>query len=192
MGRTIAFGLSVLASIGLAAAHPASAAPPFSDTLCPRAVPKVVAFNEAATSNDAAKIRDAAHGAGDAYRGCAIDRQASDSTAIEPSVNYNKTRAAQFLVVAGRLDAAAGDAKAAAATLHDARALAADVVDWQPQSLSYSASNGSAGNSSSRNSDRNGSRFKSNAQEILTAADQELAKLAGSAPAAQPAPSPKP
>lgn len=189
MGRTTAFAFAA-ACAAIAAAAPASAAPPFSDTMCPRAVPHVVAFNDAAAANDAVKIRAAAHGAADAYRACASAAQATPNLAIEPIVNYDKTRAAQFLIVAGRLDAASGDAKGAATALNDGRSLARDVVEWQPQSLSYTMSNGGAGNSSSRNSDRNGSRYKSAALEIVASAEQELAKLAQASP--QPAASTKP
>jgi hypothetical protein len=189
MGRLTAFAFAAVCA-AIAATAPASAAPPFSDTNCPRAVQNVVAFNDAAAANDAPKIRAAAHGAADAYRACASVAQATTNIAVEPIVNYDKTRAAQFLIVAGRLDAASGDAKAATAALTEARAMAKDVVEWQPQSLSYTMSNGGAGNSSSRNSDRNGSRYKTAALEIVASADVELAKLGQASP--QPAASTKP
>lgn len=165
------------------------AAPPFSDPMCPRAVQSVIAFNDAAAGNDALKIRDAARSAAAAYRACASVAQATPNVALEPTVNYQKTRAAQFLVVEGRLDATAGDRNAAVAALHDARSFAAEVVEWQPQSMSYTMSN-SAGNAAARNTDRNGSRYKDAAAAILASADAELGKLGVASP--QPAPSTKP
>lgn len=181
----------VVAGTLLAPAQPAAAAAPsFSDVMCPRAVGSVVAFNDAASINDVAKVRAAARAAAQAYRECASAAQATPNLALEPTVNYDKTRAAQFLIVAGRLDAASGDVKDASTALRDGRTMALEVVEWQPQQSSYTMSNGGAGNSASRNSDRNGSRYKDNAREIVTAADAELAKLGQAA--AQPAPSSKP
>ncbi len=173
----------------LAGSLPAVAAEPFSDTLCPRSVPKVIEYNEVSGGNNADKIVAAAHGAAEAYALCGSDAQGS-GVAIEPLVNYDKTRSAQFLVVAGRVESLLGDAKQAMADLRKARSLATEVSEWQPQAMSYQMSSGAAGNSSSRNNDRNGSRYKAVALEIVTAADAELAKLRPASP--QPAASPKP
>jgi hypothetical protein len=184
------------AAIGLAAAPRfATAAPSFSDAFCPRAVPKVVAFGELSAKDDAAKIAAAAKSAADAYRLCASDAQSTLNVAVEPTVNYDKTRAAQFLVVAGRAEVAAGQNQAAIADLREARKIAVDVVEWQPQSQSYRMSSKAAGNSSARNNDRNGSEYKPSAVDIVAAADAALAPLlapAGASAAPQPAASPKP
>jgi len=184
---SIVFAVAVF---GIAAPPPARGADAFADPLCPRAVPKVVAFNDAAPSNDMTKIGAAARDAAEAYRACASEAQATLNLAIEPTVNYDKTRAAQFLVVAGRAAAARGDDKAAVAALRDAKLLATDVAEWQPQSLAYHMSSGRAGNSSQRNTDRNGSRYKSAADDIVAAANEALAKLDAS-PALSAPPLPK-
>jgi len=185
----------VLAAVAFGLVVPSPGVAGFSDAICPRAVPKVVAFGEAGQSNDPAKIAAAAKDAAAAYRQCASDAQSTVNVAVEPTVNYDKTRAAQFLVVAGRAETVLKDAKSATADLADARKLATDVAEWQPQSQTFHMSSGLAGNSSDRNSDRNGSRYKDAAKEIVTAADQALANLGVSpAPAASPAAaaSPKP
>jgi len=175
------------------AAPPAAraATPPYSDTMCPRAAPPVIAFNDAASSADPVKIAGAAKSAAEAYRLCATDAQASQRVQYEPVVNYDKTRAAQFLVVAGRAEAVLGHNEAALAELRDARRIAADVAEWQPSSQTYHMSSGLDGNSADRNTDRNGSRYKPAAVEIVAAADAALAKLNGtSVPATAPAPAP--
>ncbi|HEV3088201.1 MAG TPA: hypothetical protein VGX96_13345 [Candidatus Elarobacter sp.] len=191
--------LCVAVALGaLAAARPATADTPPADTICPRAVPKVVAFNEAATSKDVAKITAAARSAAEAYQLCASDAQVAKGVAVEPTVNYDKTRAAQFMVVEGRALAATGNATDAVAVLKNARHLADDVFGWQPESQTWHASStgggpsnsddagpSSGGNSAARNADRNGSRYREAAKAIRSAADDELAKLG--APAAAPA-----
>ncbi|HEX3548935.1 MAG TPA: hypothetical protein VHT53_01075 [Candidatus Elarobacter sp.] len=171
-----------------AAAH---AAPVPEDALCPRAVPKLVAFNDATGSKDVAKIGGAARDAAAAYQLCASDAQVTKGVAVEPTVNYDKTRAAQFLVVYGRTQTAGGNTAEAITAFKDAKRLASDVATWQPESQTWHASQTtgapggmhddspgpSGGNSAGRNTDRNGSRYKTAAAEIVTAADQELAKL---------------
>lgn len=186
--------------VAVAAARPAAAGTAPADTLCPRAVPKIAAFNEAAASKDIAKITAAARAAAEAYELCASDAQVAKGVAVEPSVNYDKTRAAQYLVVEGRALAAGGNTADAIVALKAARRFADDVFTWQPESQAWHASattgGGSAeagstasmtssaaggGNEAHRNTDRGGSRYKESAGEIRDAADAELKKL-------QPAP----
>lgn len=169
-------------------AFPARAADVPKDALCPRAVPKVSAFNDAAAGGDGAKIAAAAQAAADAYALCAVDAQVA--TSIEPAVNYDKTRRAQFLVVVGRADAAVGKPAEALAALRTARAVADEVYTWLPSSTSYTTSNRTSGTSSDRNGDRVGSRYRDSAHQIQAAADAELAKLepAGAAPAPSASP----
>jgi hypothetical protein len=185
--------LAVAAS-ALAATRPAIAETAVADPICPRAVPKLVAFNEAAASKDVAKITAAARSAADAYTLCASEAQVTKGVAVEPTVNYDKTRAAQYLVVLGRALAASGNAAEAGTALKSARTLADDVFGWQPDAQTWHASQTSGGvpggkpaddpglvgggNSAARNTDRNGSRYKEAARQIRTAADEELAKLA--------------
>jgi hypothetical protein len=187
-----------IAASAIAAAHPAAAAPLPTDQMCPRAVPKIVALNDAAASLDKGKIATAARGAADAYSVCASEAQVAKGVAIEPTVNYDKTRAAQYFVVVGRALAASGNTAEAGAALKTARQYADDVIGWQPESISWHASQTSGGpvagegmaptggNTAARNPDRDGSRYKDVARQILSAADQELAKL-GLAPSSVPA-----
>jgi hypothetical protein len=184
--------LVAVAATALAAPNAAAAADLApTDAVCPRAVPKIVAFNDAATSKEVAKIAAAARALADAYQLCASDAQVTKGVAVEPTVNYDKTRAAQYLVVEGRALAASGNAVEAATALKSARHFADDVATWQPESQTWHATNigggpgtgpsdgppSSGGNSAARNTDRNGSRYKDAATQIRTAADEELAKL---------------
>jgi hypothetical protein len=106
-------------------------------------------------------------------------------------VNYDKSRAAQFLVVEGRALAAAGKTADAVAALTTARRLADDVATWQPEAQTWHASSTtggpvagddpgpqSGGNTAAHSTDHGGSRYKTAAVEIRTAADDALAKLA--------------
>ena len=190
MRRYHSFAVLAMAVAVLAPSAPARAADAPRDTLCPRAVPKLVAFNEAGATGDPAKIALAAYAAAEVYQLCATDAQLV--TSIEPAVNYDKTRRAQFLVVAGRADAVAGKPAEAAAALRGARALAAEVADWLPSSTSYTTSNRTSGTSSDRNGDRKGSRYRDVAHQIQAAAEAELAKLGptSASPAASPSPDP--
>lgn len=189
--RLFQFAVSVFCAAGctLFASPPAFAADAPSDVACPRAVPKLIAFNEASASSDAAKIAAAARDAADAYRTCASN--SSVNVPVEPTVNYDKTRAAQFLVVLGRAQVASGNTVDGAKSLKDARGLASEVAEWVPSAQSYSRT--MAGETSSaRNTDRNPSRYKSTAIEIRDAATQELAKLAAPTAGTSPVPAATP
>ena len=198
--------LSSLLIIAVAAAsvvsgRPAAAAPPFADPLCPRAVPKVLDFNAAGASNDAGKIAATARAAADAYQLCAADAQVTKGVAIEPTVNYSKTREAQFLVVEGRALLTLGNNADALAPLKNARRLADEVATWQPEPQLWVASQttgGTAmaggnsptqngGNTAMHNSDKDNSRYKTAALEIRATADEALGRFQAVAPA-----SPKP
>jgi hypothetical protein len=72
-----------------------------------------------------------------------------------------------------------------------ARGLATDVAQWLPDAEAGSISNGRAGNSASRNTDRQPSQYKDAATDIQAAADAELAKL-GAVPAPVPTAQPSP
>jgi len=184
---TVLTGVALLAGVS---SLPASAQS-FSDTLCPRATPKVVAYKAATDTKDPAKIAAAARDAAEAYQLCVSEGQVNYP--IEPTVNYDKTQAAMYLFAEGRALAVAGDVKNAVAPLQTSRKLADDVVEWQPQSQSFYASNGSEGDSAAHNSDRNGSRYRGSATDIRNADDQFLARLGvAPPPAAVPAASPAP
>jgi hypothetical protein len=197
MNRTKASRAGVVAVVLCALAGSAAGAAPAppGDAICPRAVPKIAAFAEAVATNDTAKIVVAARAAADAYQLCAADAQSTSNVAIEPTVNYDKTREAQYLVLVGRSLLASGNPDGITA-LKTARKLADDVADWQPSSIAFNETNHAThqmgavadGSTTQRNSDRNGSRYRSVAVEIRNAADEALARTQ----ATQPQPSTKP
>ncbi|MBV8369697.1 MAG: hypothetical protein JO036_12330 [Candidatus Eremiobacteraeota bacterium] len=172
------------------AAVPAAAADAPADLVCPRAVPKLVAFHDASATKDLAKILPAVREAADAYLTCLSE--AKTRTYEEPYMNYDRTRAAQFLVVEGRVLALRGDTKSAVAVLEDAHDLAQQVVTWLPMSQTYiQSSNVHVGNSATRSTDRDGSRYQAEAKAVLAAADDELVKL-DATPRRQASASPSP
>jgi len=187
--------LAVILGSGTVAAGtlPARAADPtFSDTLCPRAVPKVTTLNsDVVAKSDYTKLVDDARAVSDAYLNCTTDARSTFGIAYEPVINYDQTRTAQYLVVLGRLQAATGNVADAIASFKSAHTLAINVADWIPDAEVGSASNGLAGNSAGRNKDRQPSRYKDAAVQIKASAEEELAKLgAGPAPAPSSQPSP--
>lgn len=194
----------VVAASMVAAAAPALAGTASADTICPRAVPKLVAFNDAAASKDIAKIAAAARGAADAYSLCASDASVAKGVAVEPAVNYDKTRAAQYLVVLGRALAANGNATEATTALKNARQYADEVFGWQPDAQKWHASqttggtghgdlppDAAGGNMAVRNSDRDGSRSKETARQIRAAADEALEALIPRRQSTIPSPAPE-
>jgi hypothetical protein len=177
------YALAVVPSIASAAT------PAYTDALCPGAVPDVTAFNNDALAKDYAKLVTDAQATANAYHICTVDARASTGLPVEPTVNYDQTREAQFLVVLGKLQVATGKSADAVASFKTALALATDVAQWMPDAESWTASNGLGGNSSSRNTDRQPSQYKEAAVAIQAAANAELAKL-GLGPS--PAPNAKP
>jgi hypothetical protein len=189
--RSYNLGLSLALAACLAGApHVARAADAPADTFCPRAVPKLVAFNQVAADGgkDLAKVVATARDTAYEYQLCIAE--ATTHVFDEPRINYDRVRASQFLVVEGRALAATGDTKGALQALKDARALADYVAKWEANSQEYSQSNNGSGYSSSRGpADHTGSRYREAATQIVTAADTELAKLV-SHPQAQASPKP--
>jgi hypothetical protein len=180
-------------SVLLTASRSAEGAdPPYTDALCSRAIPNVTTFNDDAIAKRYAHILDDAQAVVNAYRDCTTDAQETTSLAVEPTVNYDKTRTAEFLVVLGRLQVANGMPAEAIESFKGARALAVDVAQWIPDAEKWSRSNSRrTGNSSTRNADRQPSRYKDAAVQIQASADGELAKLGVVLPpAAQPSASP--
>lgn len=156
------------------------------DNLCNQATPRLIAFHDASLSNDLTKIATAAHAAAAVYQTCLSE--AKTATIEEPRWNYDRTRAAQFLVVEGRSLAATGDTVGAVKALQAARALAVDVVAWQASSQGFHQSNNGAGYSADRNTDHSGSQYKGNAQQVIAAVDEALSKLGVAIPQASPKP----
>jgi hypothetical protein len=193
-GTQLTCSALVIALCGAGGLGTAQAAPLTSDDVCPRAVPKLVAFKDASASNDLTKIAAAAGAAAEAYKLCEGD--AVVRLTEEPAVNYDRTRAAQYLVVEGRALAATGDKARAIDAFRDARLLAEKVVLWSPMSQTYVQSNHApVGDTevqrAGRNTDTRPSRYHDAAIEIRSAADTELEKL-GSRRQATPESSPKP
>jgi hypothetical protein len=188
--RSFSFWVAAAFAACSAAAPLAGVADTHTDIVCPRAVPHLVEFQSASTGNDVKKILAAARGAADAYLTCLSE--AKTRTYEEPYVNYDRTRAAQFLVVEGRALAATGDTKGAVTALQDAHALSEEVVKWQPMAQTYTQSSDvNIGNSAYHSTDHRGSRYEAEAKAVLAAADDELVKL--NAPARrQTSPSPSP
>ncbi len=172
----LALSLALVACLA-GAPYAVRAADAPADTFCPRAVPSLVAFNQLAAEGgkDPAKVASVAGEAAHQYQLCI--GEATTNVVDEPRINYDRVRAAQFLVVEGRALAATGDAKGALQALKDARTLADFVAKWEPSAQDYSqASNG--GYSASRSTpDHTGSRYRESATQIVAAADTELAKL---------------
>ncbi|MBV9438555.1 MAG: hypothetical protein JOZ24_01040 [Candidatus Eremiobacteraeota bacterium] len=188
--------LAALFAAGLVPSY-AAAASPHKDAWCPVSVAKLEAFDAAAASNDPEKIGIAAQGVVEAYMNCAAEAQIARN--VEPAMNYDKTRAAQFEVVVARSLAAQGKIADAVAAYREARKGATDVADWTPSSMSYAVSNGGGGTSTSRNSSRGTSQYHTAALAVRDAVDAELAKLGvttaptgSAAPTAAPAPLPSP
>lgn len=177
--RSPGFAFSLLVAACLASApHVVVAAEPPADTFCPRAVPKLIAYNQVVADGgkDLAKVATVAREAADEYQLCI--EEATTRVVDEPRINYDRVRASQFRVVEGRALAATGDAKGALQALKDGRALADYVAKWEASSQSVSQANNGSGYSSSRGpADRTGSRYREAATQIVTAADAELAKL---------------
>ena len=173
--RSLGVGIAI-ALIASSAAAPAKAADAPADLVCPRAVPKLAAYRDAVATSNLAKILPAVRSVADAYLTCLSE--AKTRTYEEPYMNYDRTRAAQFLVVEGRALAATGDTHSAVAALNDAHDLAEQVVIWQPMSQTYiQSSNVHVGNHAGRSSDLDGSRYRDAAKAVLAAADDELVKL---------------
>jgi hypothetical protein len=168
---------------------PAGAAP--KDAYCPEAAAKVEAFSALATANDPAKIAAAAADAAEVYRGCALS--ATSVGNIEPAVNYDQTRVAQFEFAQARALLLLNKPTEAVRLFRDARMLADRVAAWTPSGMVYINSNRPGVSDSALNRDRKPSSYQKNALAIRDAADAQLAQLGASPePSAQPAPSPSP
>lgn len=120
------------AMLGVLVPGPARADEKFSDTTCPAAVPSVVGFTTVANTPplDPAALLSAAIAAGDAYQVCALQLRTDQRS--EPQGHYAQFRAAQYFVVAGRVEIQLGKFDLARKYLGVARQEATDVAGWQP------------------------------------------------------------
>jgi hypothetical protein len=122
--RTIHRAIVAGAMLGVLVPGPARAEEKFSDTTCPATVPSVVAFTSIANAPpiDPATLLSAAIAVGDAYEVCA--EQLRTDQRREPQAHYAQFRAAQYFVVAGRVEIQSGKFDLARKYLGVAR--------WQP------------------------------------------------------------
>jgi hypothetical protein len=179
MLRFIVTGACVLSSIvplGLVS----SASDLAVDAICPSAVPKVAAFGSLPPSSEPKQIETVARAAFETYLAC-YNRQKfaglSNPSLQREWMNYDQTKAAQFLVIVGRCQAAQGKPVDAAVSLKQARAYTLEVIEWVPPAQTiHGSSTGAA--TSERNNDHSRSRWYDTAVAVRDAADAELAKLA--------------
>jgi hypothetical protein len=154
--RVVASAVAVAVVATTHAALPASGT--FSDPLCPEAAQYVVALSKLKASDTPNAVYAAAGAASAAYDTCAKRHLASGD--FEPGVHYSYTREASFDVVQARALLADGRAADARRLARDAKRLATDVYEWR-----YS------------DRDNRPSLYRDAAQEIVTAADEVLARL---------------
>jgi hypothetical protein len=177
---------AVLAALAVGLSAPAFAADPHADPFCPEAVGKTNAFIAAAKGNDPSEVAVAAHAVYDTYMSCAASAKLAN--AVEPAVNYDETRAAQYAFAEGRAFAAAGRKDEAVKALQISRKLSDSVVRWLPVPYAEHTSNIRGQSWTESNPDRRPSVYAPNAKDVRDAADAMLAKLGVAAPVASPAP----
>ncbi len=164
-----------------------SAAPAFTDTVCPNATPAVIAVGALKTSDSPDRVYEAAHAASSAYELCGRTKLADGDT--EPGLHYAYTRQAGFGVLAARALLRLNRADDAKREFEADRRLALEVVDWRVSgSVVTSSANVNGTNDVTHTGDTRGSVYASSAKEIVAAIDAELAKLAAPSPAPKPSP----
>jgi hypothetical protein len=190
MMTDVRFALACTLAFALGGA-PARAAEAIADPICPSAVPRLVALEDAGRSSDAKNMEKAAHAVVDAYTACYNNQKFNGraNPALQQEwMNYDQTRIGQYLVIVGRTQAAQGKTAEAAASYKDAQSHVLDVIGWAPMAQTiHGSSSGSA--NSERTSDKNHSRWYETAVAVRDAASEELAKVAPAAPG-QPTPKP--
>jgi hypothetical protein len=194
--RRVLTVISGIAAVATTAAATSAAPLPLSDPMCPRAVPRIAAFNEAAKSDDVGRIALAARATADIYAQCAADAQSQTGKflSVEPYANYETTREAQFRVVEARALIASGDLAGGVRAMREALRLADYVANWQPESISWTETNHSfiqnnedqggkgapiqgSGDIVKHSADRNGSRYQTAAIQIRSAANDLLGRI---------------
>ncbi|HYZ16738.1 MAG TPA: hypothetical protein VE591_10065 [Candidatus Acidoferrum sp.] len=154
-------------------------AEPYKDVLCPAAAQSVTDFNAANVANDSSKTAAAARRAIDAYAGCAMNALSVGN--IEPAVNYDHVRMAQFEYALAKVLAESGKDDEVVPHLQNARKLADEVATWVPSATNYINSNHAGVTGSGRNGNRSGSNYQQNAITIRDAADGVLRRLGAAA-----------
>lgn len=104
----------------------------FSDSICPASVPAVEGYAAVTHTQpmDPAALLTAALAAADMYEQCASQQRADQR--VEPRAHYAQFRAAQYFVVAARVELQLGKPDAARKHLALARQETTDVIGWQP------------------------------------------------------------
>lgn len=159
----------------------------FTDIVCPEATQYVIAMGRLKQTDPPQRVYDAANAAASAYAECA-KRQLADAN-LEPGVHYAYTREAGLSIVAARALIALNRQSDAKAMVLNAKRLAQDVAEWRRSIQQHGAIISSSG------SNTQPSAYRDAARDVVAAADQLLATLAGvqassPAPAASPLPAP--
>jgi hypothetical protein len=145
--------------------HAEAQTQPFSDALCPDVVPYAVALGKLKPNDEPQLVYDAAHAVQIAYETCA-KRYLSGQNA--EGAHYGATREAYYGIVQARALVQLGRPGDARAELERDRAIAQDVADWTPSGAANAAQQSGA----------KYSRFRESAQNLVGAANAELARLA--------------
>jgi hypothetical protein len=181
----------------------ASAAPGFSDTICPEATQYVLAVGKLKMDDPPQRIYDVAEAAAGAYQRCSKDKL---SNGFREAQHYADTRGSSFAVVASRALIVLNRPDDARRELESWRPMVQQVVDWQSETTTTVSGHAPRGDIQSdggtiNQGDHRKSMYRDSAKEIVTAIDAELAKLDAASrdrPRVQghgtpaPVPSPKP
>ena len=178
---------AILASVLSAAAlGPVSAAPAFSDAICPEATQYVLAVGKLSKDDPSQRIYDAAQAATDAYQRCSKEKLSSGNPEGQ---HYADTRGSSFAVLAARALITLNRPEDARRELQQWRPLAQQVVDWRSGSVASGQAH--APNplaevqddvASVSRGDHRISVYRVSAKEIVAAIDAELARIDASLP----------
>lgn len=170
LGWTVYRAIVAGAMLAVLVALPARADEKFTDIICPGSVASVETYNGVSRAQpmDAGALLAAAIAAGDTYEICAEQQRSSQR--IEPQAHYAQYRAAQYDIVAARVELQLGKIDAARNHLKTARQDATDVAFWQPFGRGASTH----------------SVWMDRCKAILTAADETAKDLPSPEPAKPP------
>jgi hypothetical protein len=173
--------LVTAALVASACTRAVAAAPGFSDTICPEAVPYVIAVGNLRKDDMPQRVYDAVQAAADAYERCSREKIFSN---VREAQNYADTRAAGFAVAAARALVALNRTDDARRELTHWRPLVQQVVDWQsdPQMINQPRPNGAEVSNTTGSAppgDHRRSLYYDAAKQVVAAIDAELARIGG-------------
>jgi hypothetical protein len=174
---TAALGLTILAcTFG-----PVSAAPGFSDGLCPEATQYVLAVGKLSKDDPPQRVYDTAQAATDAYQRCAKEKLSNGSPEGQ---HYANTRGSSFAVLAARTLLLLNRHEDARRELEYWRPLAQQVVDWRSGAMVSGQGHAPDPRSEiqtdvagASRGDHRESRYRDSAKDIVVAIDAELARI---------------